>query len=328
MTDIFIIDDETLHTPGDRRGKILPSCDDDKYYPEPGGLYDFLHEKKLYGSKNVCNFPHIVLIHINNGENKELRDFNGLFTKVKEEIHNKSNDWGDGVVLLAYSVKKICAAGGRVILFTGGLQEEFDEYSDVIVSINQLLESNEMQPSYKYFVPTSCSYINKYKAEYDSVTIDKNWHINSLIKGEENNSLFVFHALDILIQGYLIINASGTISDKNYENIEPITIQDQTYAEGATIKKRLFRPHSFKDSKDCYWFDECLTDVSANSWNKLCLENRSLVKKNPVSLQKVWNHLRNICCDKKDVKKLENNLDLIELFKKVHSEYLDLIMGS
>lgn len=164
-----------------------------------------------------------------------------------------------------------------------------------------------------------------------------------------------FAALDILIQGYLVIWRPESVLGKPIEvfnETHQVQLLSGDLLEIARAKtsfrtcndQRLFRPHRHRSSSKStetsygpasfgeigwFWFDECLPDVegTTNSWKHLVGLHSELREKK--GLEKIWRVLRGVCLGENDGLNFADIAgwsqdDVTKLLKKAHDDYMSL----
>jgi len=208
------------------------------------------------------------------------------------------------------------------------------------------------------FPPVGEDLRNRLLRAINSVSLSK--------EGEDYDSIEInaelpdwFSALDILLQGYLVIHRPTAVLGQTREEFNKNNTSH--ILEGDALdnalertryqyweQQRLFRPQSQEQpdfslevhseprnnsQAGWYWFDECLPDVRERSWHQLRKDYLPL--KYCHKLSQVWNLLRQECCGEDLLESTENaepartyvawnQEQFTNLFMDAHREYVSL----
>ena len=248
MAELFIVDDPSYNRLG-----ALPQCPVKNVYSQAKpkrNLYTFLVEHSLCGPSTV-QLPCIVFVHYNNVENEHSRD-----PFVPNEFQARATDWAEGVPLLAYAVRKVCSAGGRVVVFSGGGAVPWDDRT--MAAVKRELELADLQVGL-HCVSLSLGDIPVVHRVYEQPLVPVDWRVDSLVVLPPRNLV----ALSVLCQGFLIVEADVG------RGFPVIDKSDQYYKSVADAMMRLFPPtgrSTFHITADTSQRETCISDIHCLKW--------------------------------------------------------------
>jgi hypothetical protein len=283
--EIFIVEDPEYRCD---RLKYFPPVDSDHLYKDMGKFCKdiSLHSVPIPKIQNILAF-----LHGSNSEAKWNQPLNGM------------HGWTKGVELIAYVTLRVCKAGGRVVIFSGG-EPKYDQKK-----LERLLEDFGFKKGHHFdFIS-----IDKIKKDHRDLKrfdkIPENWNVNILGKRlEKSDVLRYFTELHVLLQGYLLIMKPGILLSDYEKSVEkPGNIGlDLCRIRESGAKKlekdKLFRTadnyHGPEDTRDFgdFWFDECLPAVKEKRFSKL--KEAEPLLRYCRELEKLWKLLRRECGNK------------------------------
>jgi len=219
MANIYIVDD-----PEYDRLKDYPRCAINSVYATSGrNLYTLCNVLELC-SKPQTQIHAIAFIHFSNHENEDQKNINSTDAFDKAAV-----DWMPSVPLLAYVSRKICQAGGRIVIFSGGGAVPWS--NPLMKKVEEELRVHGFQTGW-HCTSISLGEIPKAHEAYGFSVLPREWRVDALLYPPSYNLV----AMLILCQGMLILKADLSGGAPMNDQSDP----NQGYVDRAM--KRMFPP--------------------------------------------------------------------------------------
>jgi len=232
-------------------------------YPEYGSerLAFFPKNVKLYTNLySFCdtliendNSRFIVFIHANNDENK------------RKNRYDKIKDWNDGYELIANISLLICSKGGRVLIFSGGGNWDFNKYE-----FEDLMDHNHFESEFHY---TFCT-INKIDASFKSDQLDFYKFESFMVSSLKLSELYLNDALEVDIENCNIDEDS--VLSKRLKAGEKILINGNNDFASA-LKEKINDIFQNEVSENELLFNESIKNITAHALKKLRIRLKNCI---------------------------------------------------